>query len=103
MKKITIPSQEHKFESYLIATSGITGISQREIDILVAFNAWNEIPIKSPDLKKVVAKELHISYKTLNIFIRNMKNKGLLIEKSRGEYDLSTLLQYSDKTLIEII
>jgi hypothetical protein len=99
MKKLIIQTDDF-FKDYLVATRGITGISDKEISILCEFNNLNHIKIENPSIKKQVADNCKIEYKTLNIFLRNMLSKEILVSNKRGVYELSQIAKPEDTTLI---
>ena len=99
MKKLTIQT-DNPFKDYLIVTRGLIGISDKEISILCEFNNLNHIPISNSAIKKQAAKLCNISYKTLNIFLRNMLNKGILVSEKRGVYELSDIAKPENITII---
>lgn len=105
MKRISIQATtlREKYEAYLTTISGIADLTNKEIQLILELNEASSFPINEPKIKTIVANKLNISYKTLNIFLRNMTKKGLLISEKRGEYNIIPLLQYSDKLQIEIV
>lgn len=104
MKKITITTTtlKERYEAYLIIISGIVNLTKKEIAILVELYIADAFPLESASIKQAVADKLKINYKTLNIFLRNLVKKELLISDKWGKYDLSHILKYSDKLEITI-
>lgn len=101
MKKISIPTNNPYF-TYLKVISSILNISDKEIELIYLFKKYDESSIRSSDIKKKVAEELKINIKTLHIMLRNLENKKVIIKKSRGVFDYSTLLRYDNSILINI-
>ncbi len=101
MKKITIPTDNPKL-TYLKLVGSIFNISDREIQLLYLFIKEDDIMIQSSDIKKLVAKELNISIKTLHIMLRNLETKGVIIKESRGKFRYHTILKFNDKILVTI-
>lgn len=104
MKKITISTttSKEKYEAFLTIISGIANLTKKEIAILSELHAVDAFPLESASIKQAVADKLKINYKTLNIFLRNLVKKELLISDKWGKYELSKILKYSDKLEITI-
>lgn len=99
MKKLIIQTDDY-FKDYLIATRGLTGISDKETEILCEFNKLNHIKIEDSAIKKQIAANCNITYKTLNIFLRNMLEKNILTSEKRGVYELSFITKPEDITIV---
>jgi len=101
MKKITVTS-ENQYKTYLQIISPIVNISAQEINLLCWFDSYSHFPISSSDIKERVANDMKISRKTLHIMLRNLVAKQVLIKVSRGVYDRSNYIKYSDQILFTI-
>lgn len=93
--------------SRLKCLSGILGITKKELEILAAFvdaqAALDDREIKinafSPEVKKLVAKKLGVAnYHHLNLYIKNLKDKGIL-KKSEDGYVINSLVASRDDEL----
>jgi hypothetical protein len=89
MKKLTISKA---YRNYLQILSGIFGMTNREIDLLVHMH---EIP-NTTDIKKhreLLASNMGISKKTIGIMFVTMNKKKIINIPSHGKYEIHPLLE----------
>ena len=93
--------------SRLKCLSGILDITKKESEVLAAFvdaqAALDDRDIKinafAPEVKKLVARNLNVAnYHNLNLYIKNLKDKGLLTKVTDG-YTIHPLAASRDDEL----
>lgn len=85
---------------YLNLVNGIFSLTGAELNVLSKFvqlsSQYPELYVFSADIKKQVAKELNLSnFNTLNIYIKNLKDKKALIYKSK-KYSFHPIVDYKN-------
>jgi hypothetical protein len=105
--KIQIPKTKNPTKSRLRCLSGILDITKKELEILAAFvdaqaaldDRGIEINAFSPEVKKIVAKGLGVdNYHNLNLYIKHLKDKGILKKVENG-YVINSLVASRDDEL----
>ena len=105
MKKKKITVNINSTYKYIQLWNGIFKLTEKELSILSAFidvnNITEEVNLCSVKNKKAVAQMVGIKdYNTLNNYVKNFKDKGVMI-KNDNTYKLNSFL-HPNTDLVEI-